>query len=665
MVGQVMEIRRNGAVLKVRDDCNDKVFIPGWKRQLSNSSGLWLSSLSGECIGLGDLVAYYVDTVESRPGFTAVGKNVMVLKESGEDVQRRRRRRKSTEASAGADYHADTDPDGKTDLSDAESECGVTDGELEWLDMDIGSMIKNEDPRAKTLKLLKDVQNQLGQVRGRKDGSGPMRKGLDKMFKAGYTPIESSSDSFWRMNKLFASVDAGYSSENDPDYEPGDEVELVRGPRRASGTSDSLLGTSSASDKVKNTDGNMDKRSDRVRAESSGKTLPYWVRAISLPEKFDAEIGKFVPLDGVYNELRDPDYELPVTDVDIEESEVDDLDCEVEDLKKEASEEMSVELKDGKHWEKVASPVKIIVTPSKEGSEEVIDEVVQLESETEGSVKDTPVLWIKELVLNEQAEDYDSSEDPGYVPPSIIYETDHEYDEYSDGGDIITPEELKDLLGDQESFNPPSNYISVWVPITSPAEKIARAKEQLSSECKEASGAETSCKDTDSNDMITESKSKREELNKETGLTPMMSRLNVNLGADKSKPKQKRVRKMSKGKGRGSSSSDGNVEPASNQVVADENVSTTVDAPCSKDSTAKSGNDEESKVEAVEGEKDGKTSDSKRDILTSPVKQDSPGGTDNDEVKVSTGSSKKKGKMDKKSPRKVKTPEKNEDSVGE
>ena len=75
------------------------------------------------------------------------------------------------------------------------------------------------------------------------------------------------------------------------------------------------------------------------------------------------------------------------------------------------------------------SPVKIIVTPSKEGSEEVKDEVVQLESETEGSVKDTPVLWIKELVLKEHAEDYDSSEDPEYVPPSIIYDTDLEYDE--------------------------------------------------------------------------------------------------------------------------------------------------------------------------------------------------------------------------------------------
>merc|ERR1712126_677542 len=107
-----------------------------------------------------------------------------------------------------------------------------------------------------------------------------------------------------------------------------------------------------------------------------------------------------------------------------------------------------------------------------------------------------------------------------------------EYDEYSVGSDMIPADELKDLQSDQESFNPPANYISVWVPITSPAEKIARAKEQLSSECKEASGAETSGKDTDSNDVVTE----REELNKETGLTPP--------GGDKVKPKQKRVRKM-------------------------------------------------------------------------------------------------------------------------
>ena len=104
MVGQVMEIRRNGAVLKVREDSVDKVFVPGWQRQMTNADGKWLSTLSGECIGLGDLVAYYVDTYETRPGYAAVGKNVMVLKESEERIKgkRRRRRRQSTERSAGA-----------------------------------------------------------------------------------------------------------------------------------------------------------------------------------------------------------------------------------------------------------------------------------------------------------------------------------------------------------------------------------------------------------------------------------------------------------------------------------------------------------------------------------------------------------------------------------
>merc|ERR1719234_1159803 len=103
MVGQVMEIKRNGAVVKVREDSADKVFVPGWQREMSTNTGTWLSTLSGEAIGLGDLVAYYVDTLDKKPGFSAVGKNVMVLKES-QDVKDkgRRRRRQSTERSAGA-----------------------------------------------------------------------------------------------------------------------------------------------------------------------------------------------------------------------------------------------------------------------------------------------------------------------------------------------------------------------------------------------------------------------------------------------------------------------------------------------------------------------------------------------------------------------------------
>ena len=69
--------------LKVREDSADKVFIPGWQRQLTSSTGTWLSTMSGECIGIGDLVAYYVDSQETRrgKGYTAVGKNELVLQE--------------------------------------------------------------------------------------------------------------------------------------------------------------------------------------------------------------------------------------------------------------------------------------------------------------------------------------------------------------------------------------------------------------------------------------------------------------------------------------------------------------------------------------------------------------------------------------------------------
>ena len=192
MVGEVVDILRNGAVLKVREDSQDKVFVPGWKRQLANGSSMWLSTMSGECIGLGDLVAYYVDVQDVRAGYTAVGKNVMVLKESQEvkDKQARRRRRQSTERSAGAKYGVgDTSGEEKdirrrvanTDDSDSGSDDGVTDGELEWLEKDIGLMIGKEDPQAKTLKLLQNVQTQLGAVRGSK--KGPKKSGGSKVAR--------------------------------------------------------------------------------------------------------------------------------------------------------------------------------------------------------------------------------------------------------------------------------------------------------------------------------------------------------------------------------------------------------------------------------------------------------------------------------------------------
>jgi len=606
MVGQVVDIRKNGAVLKVREDSQDKVFVPGWKRQLANSSGVWLSTMSGECIGLGDLVAYYVDIQDLRAGYTAVGKNVMVLKESQEvkEKQVRRKRRQSTERSAGAKYGVGDTSGDEVDIrrmvdnddSASGSDDGVSDGELEWLEKDIGFMIEKEDPQAKTMNLLKNVQTQLGAVRGNK--KGPKKSASAKVkFRPGYTPMPTTANSFWRMKRLLAGVEAGYNSSSDPDYEPGDEVEQITRPKEDSGTGDSSFTSgvnSTVGRKGLNTSAStatLAKRSDRVRAEAGGKRLPYWVRALSLPEKFDQETGKFVPLDKGYSEERDPDYVLPETDIETEMSDDEDGVEEDEELKmlvKEALEELPEDLREGKYktGRKVVSPVKVTLTPSKEGSEEPQEEILTLESEEEETARDKPpALWVRELLLTEQPDEYDSGDDPEFVPPSVIYETDKEYDEYSDGGDNIPVEEVSSLLSEQKTpLVPPTTYIPIWVPVNSPAEKIARAKEELkdvgAGGDSEASRSETSGKDTDSNekridvDVSAEPAASKPTPNAGTGLTPGMKKLKVDNRASSEDgegeaPKPKRERKKSKSKG-GEGEKLSVVPVPSGKVVAEE-----------------------------------------------------------------------------------------------
>ena len=72
---------------------------------------------------------------------------------------------------------------------------------------------------------------------------------------------------------------------------------------------------------------------------------------MSIPEKFDKETGKFVPLDKGYSEKRDPDYTLPETDVETEMSDEDGVDEkeELEMLVKKALEELPEDLKEGKY----------------------------------------------------------------------------------------------------------------------------------------------------------------------------------------------------------------------------------------------------------------------------------------------------------------------------
>merc|ERR1712240_136918 len=209
-------------------------------------------------------------------------------------------------------------------------------------------------------------------------------------------------------------------------------------------------------------------------------------------------------------------------------------------------------------------------TPSKEGDEDPKEEILTLESDGEDISKEKPPgMWVRELLLKEQAEEYDSEEDPEYVPPSIIYETDKEYDEYSDGGDVISKEEVASLLHEQKKhLVPPSTYIPIWVPVPSPAEKIARAKDQVvanGEKSKEESKSETSGKDTDTNGKKVDVVIPTLKMNPnqvETGLTPVMKKMNLEgkdevvdrsdvkkVGVESIDiPKPKRERKKSKSK---------------------------------------------------------------------------------------------------------------------
>lgn len=88
---------------------------------------------------------------------------------------------------------------------------------------------------------------------------------------------------------------------------------------------------------------------------------------------------------------------------------------------------------------KVVSPVKVTLTPSKEGpdGEEVDEKILTMESDDEPVRDRPPAMWLKELMLTEQDEDYDSADDPEFVPPPVLFDSEHEYDEVSALSDIL------------------------------------------------------------------------------------------------------------------------------------------------------------------------------------------------------------------------------------
>merc|ERR1719239_470943 len=372
---------------------------------------------------------------------------------------------------------------------------------MDWM---LGSVIAMEDPKAKTIDLLRAVQINLQEVRG-KPGR---RRSLKKGDKPGYKQLPPQPSDFRRMKKMMAELEVeGYHSESDAEYHPGDEVEEVdttdadvetteggdssfcvsgdgdtrrRKRNRARGNTDTSAVSSMASTVATSATAQPEK--DFKESKKMGN-LPYWVVACSLPEVFDPQLGKFVPVDRSYKEDQDPDYKLPEDDKDwlsdLEElDEVEDnLEEEVKCLIEEAEEPLPEMHRDEPG---VVSPVKVTLTPAKENADEDIeedDEEVTLVDDGEVDAPRKPLLWEVELLLTEQKEE-DDEKDPEYVPPSTCLEISLDYDEYSDGE--ISDDEVQALKVDMQAQPPvPSNYIAVWVKVDSPSERINKAKEEF------------------------------------------------------------------------------------------------------------------------------------------------------------------------------------------
>ena len=312
-VGEVVEVRRDGAVAKSREDAVSKVWLPGWRRKLANRPGTWLSAVDGECIGIGDVVAYYTSS-QSRLGFSAVGRNVAVLKEGGSLFAGRSRR--STCCTDDL-QQLTRNYNSKDHESDSEEELSVSEGELEWLEQDLGSVIAMEDPKAKTIDLLKAVQINLQEVRGKPGRKKTMKKG----DKPGYKQLPPQPSDFRRMKKMMVKFEAqGYDSDSDADYHPGDEVEEVDdndGDEETSEGGDSSFCVSGDGDggkKKRRARGNTETSAVSSHASTAATAistsseenpkenkkmgnLPFWVVACSLPEVYDSELRKFVPVD--------------------------------------------------------------------------------------------------------------------------------------------------------------------------------------------------------------------------------------------------------------------------------------------------------------------------------------------------------------------------------
>merc|ERR1712142_240262 len=350
-------------------------------------------------------------------------------------------------------------------------------------------------------------------------GSNPTTPRNNLSLKVGKGGADSSV--FWRTSAALASIEEGYRSSEDEDYESGDEVHSIEiSPARKRRQST----MSSAS--TKSTRNRNRKSSVATDGDSNVSQLPYWVRAVSLPEEYDQESKMFVPVDKYYNEEKDPDYILPLTDYEEEDEqgqeiiEIDEkkekgesengdgkgdspkvetegesaksqpektekaeklevkecLEEEVKLLLKEAEEELEEALLEGKHREsekQLPTPEKIVVNKPESEGEEVVGIITIPEPPRNYNtwLPRSYTKFLENLQVDLPEEDVHDNE---YVPPAVIFDEDCDYDEF-DPDEVIPEEELTDI---QKEFDymkenlkmdlaKTGNYIPIWVHVDS------------------------------------------------------------------------------------------------------------------------------------------------------------------------------------------------------
>ena len=77
---QVIEIKKNGAIVVMHKNGDKKAFIPGWAHKVSKKPGTYLTTTLAVTLTMGDLIAFYIDPKQKAAPYYGVGCNVLVLK---------------------------------------------------------------------------------------------------------------------------------------------------------------------------------------------------------------------------------------------------------------------------------------------------------------------------------------------------------------------------------------------------------------------------------------------------------------------------------------------------------------------------------------------------------------------------------------------------------